>query len=114
MNTYLMGYDSLDKDYADHETELAAQEAAQIGGYPGDYTDDFGLDSPESRAVREGGGGEAEGFEDSERLLMEHTSHGDYRPAHTILRDQSAINEESNLGRSDGEADHELSSELEN
>ena len=61
----------------------------------------------EMRAVREAGGGEAEGFEESERELIEHASHGDSGPDPSHL---AGIPEE----RSDaeyGEADHEQSTE---
>ncbi len=55
-----------------HEEELAAEEAAEIGGdvpeYEGDEAD---------RAVDEAGGGVAEGFELAEQELEEAASHGD-------------------------------------
>ena len=85
---------------------MAATEAASIGGLAGDEE----LDLAE-RPVKEAGGGEAEGFEDAEAALIDHTSHGDQRPAHTILRDQGR-SEEENSRREDAEADHECSSEM--
>ncbi len=54
------------------EEAAAAAEAAAIGG-PGPG-DDF---DPEMRAVYEGGGGEAEGFELAEAQLIDNASHGD-------------------------------------
>lgn len=63
----------------------------------------------EMKPVREAGGGEAEGFEEAERELIEHASHGDSGPDPTQV---AGIPEE----RSDaeyGEADHEKSSEAE-
>ena len=57
------------------EEAAAAREAAGIGGVAGDE-DDF---DPEMRAVYEGGGGEAEGFELAEADLIENASHGDGR-----------------------------------
>jgi hypothetical protein len=52
--------------------EAAAAEAGAIGGRAGDE------DLPDDeRAVIEGGGGEAEGFELAEEDLIEHASHGD-------------------------------------
>jgi hypothetical protein len=95
-----------DPPYEQEETDLAAQEAAQIGGRAGDE----GLDLAE-RASREGGGGEAEGFEEAEAALIEHASHGDQQSAHAILHDQGRT-EENNPERENGEADHEPSSEI--
>lgn len=89
------------------ETQQAAAEAARIGGVAGDEDLD-----PERRAPIEGGGGEAEGFEGSEELLIEHASHSDEQSAHTVLHDQGA-SEEEDPSREDGEGGHELSSELE-
>ena len=39
------------------------------------------------RAVEEGGGGEAEGFELAEQELIEHASHGDGHTPGRIMRD---------------------------
>lgn len=61
------------------------------------------------RPVREAGGGEAEGFEESVDLLIEHASHGDSQSAHAILHDQGPVEESD--ARADGEADHEHTSE---
>jgi hypothetical protein len=95
-----------DESYEQQEAELAASEAAQIGGRAGDEDLD-----PAQRAVLEAGGGEAEGFEDAEAALIDHASHGDQEPAHVILHDQGAA-EEQNLRHEDSEADQERSSEL--
>jgi hypothetical protein len=92
-------------DRIEREVQEAAREAAGIGGVAGDEDLD-----PAERPVIEGGGGESEGFEETEALLIEHASHGDQQSAHAILHD-SARAEES-TGGADGEADHELSSEL--
>jgi hypothetical protein len=88
------------------EIEAAAREAAGIGGIAGDEDLD-----PAERPVLEGGGGEAEGFEQAEELLIDHASHGDQQSAHAILHDRGLPEEES-AGRADGEADGERSSEL--
>jgi hypothetical protein len=96
-----------DPPYEQQETDAAASEAAEIGGIAGDEDLD-----PAERPVQEAGGGEAEGFEESERALIDHASHGDQQPAHAILHDKGQ-SEESNAMREDGEADHERSSELE-
>ena len=61
----------------------------------------------EMRAVREGGGGEAEGFELAEEELIEHASHGDPGPDPSNL----AGAPEDFRGDEGGEADHEHSSE---
>lgn len=85
---------------------MAATEAAAIGGRAGDEDLD-----PAQRSVREAGGGEAEGFEDAEAALIDHASHGDQRPAHTILHNRGP-SEDENTRREDSEADHEYSSEI--
>jgi hypothetical protein len=54
------------------EEQAAAAEAGSIGGEGGAPEAD-----PEEQAVREAGGGEQEGFEQSEDALVEHASHGD-------------------------------------
>jgi hypothetical protein len=54
------------------EEDVAAAEAARIGGRSG--MED--MDEAE-RASREHGGGEAEGFEEAEELLEEQAAHGD-------------------------------------
>ena len=61
----------------------------------------------EQRAVREGGGGVSEGFEEAEDELIEHASHGDSGPDPTHLAGEP----ESFRGDEGGDADHEQSSE---
>jgi hypothetical protein len=69
-----------DDDVIREEEEAAAAEAAAIGGRPEDDPmdadpDRFGRERDEAfRAVEEGGGGEAEGFELAEALLIEHAT----------------------------------------
>ena len=63
----------------------------------------------EQRAVSEGGGGEAEGFELAEEELIEHASHGDPGPDPSNLAGEP----EDYRGDEGGEADHEQSSEAE-
>jgi hypothetical protein len=59
----------------------------------------------ERRAVEEAGGGESEGFEQSEQELIEHTSHGDDHATSRITRDAAA---ESDMDEAAyGEADEE-------
>lgn len=94
-----------ERQYEREEANMAASEAAAIGGPAGDEDLD-----PAQRPVQEAGGGESEGFEDSEAELIDHASHGDQRPAHTILRDQGPREEQTE--QEDSEADHERSSEF--
>ena len=63
----------------------------------------------EQRAVSEGGGGEAEGFELAEQELIEHASHGDPGPDPSNMAGEA----EEFRGDEGGEADHEQSSEAE-
>lgn len=95
---------SADPSRERRETELAAREAARIGGGGRPPRD------PAQAPVQEAGGGEAEGFERSEELLVEHASHGDSQAAHAVLKDQMPPEEEDDA-RADGEADRERSSE---
>ncbi len=93
-------------DEEQEEIDAAASEAALIGGVAGDEDLD-----PSRRAVIEGGGGESEGFEEAEEMLVEHASHGDQQSAHAVLHDQGR-SEQENRSREDGEGDREASSEL--
>lgn len=88
------------------EADLAATEASHIGGGSGSPPAD-----PARAPVEEAGGGEAEGFEQAQELLIERASHGDLQSAHAILHEQMPREEYDN--RADGEADHEDSSETE-
>lgn len=97
---------SPDPRFEREQADAAAAEAAGIGGVAGDEQID-----PAERPVIEGGGGEAEGFEQAEDALIEHASHGDQQSAHTILHDQGRP-EEPDPSSENGEADHEHSSEL--
>jgi hypothetical protein len=63
-----------DEKLVEHEEELAAEEAASIGGAAPDYHTDEA-----HRALEESGEGEAEGFEGSEEELIEAASHGENR-----------------------------------
>lgn len=98
---------SADPEYEQEEIDAAASEAALIGGVTGEENLD-----PAQRPVIEAGGGEAEGFEETERILIEHSSHSDQQSAHAILHDQGRP-EEPDEEREDAEADAERSSELE-
>jgi hypothetical protein len=79
------------------EEQAAEAEAGNIGGEGSDEELD-----PAERAVREGGGGEAEGFEDAEAELIENAGHGEGNP----LPDAFSGETESDLsGAEYGEAD---------
>ncbi len=98
------------------QAQIAAREAAAIGGGANGGDPDAqaggGAADPALRAVREAGGGEAEGFEQAEQQLIEHASHGDSQSAHVLLHDRGA-DEEAIAGSAYGEADGEQSSERE-
>jgi hypothetical protein len=82
------------------EEQAAEAEAGNIGGEGSDEELD-----PAERAVREGGGGEAEGFEDAEDKLIENAGHGEGNP----LPDEFEGEVESDLsGAEYGEADEEI------
>jgi hypothetical protein len=61
-------------EFERREEEEAAAEARAIGGPAPEYEGD-----EEVRAVEEGGGGVAEGFEEAERDLVEAAGHGEHR-----------------------------------
>jgi hypothetical protein len=89
-------------DLVREEEAAAAAAAGRIGGVAGDEND-F---EPEMRAVYEGGGGVAEGFEQAEADLVENAQHGDGRG--DPLSDAFTPEAESDLaGAEYGEADEE-------
>jgi hypothetical protein len=64
------------------------------------------------RSVVEAGGGESEGFEEAERELVEHATHGDQHAARRVIEDAPGEAEDARAGEA-GEADSERSSERE-
>jgi hypothetical protein len=96
-----------DERFVDEEADEAAAEAARIGGRrPEDDVDES------DRPLEEAGEGEAEGFEDAERELAEHATHGDPAPDPSVVageEDEQA--EEATIEYAD--ADHFESSERE-
>jgi hypothetical protein len=79
------------------EEQEAAAEAGEIGGEGSNEELD-----PAERAVREAGGGEAEGFEQAEQELIENAGHGEGNP----LPDAFPAEAESDLsGAEYGEPD---------
>ncbi|MBN1529965.1 MAG: hypothetical protein JW895_12955 [Thermoleophilaceae bacterium] len=59
-----------DERYVEDQEDAAAAEAARIGGPGPDYETDEA-----HRPLEESGEGEAEGFEEAERELIEHATH---------------------------------------
>jgi hypothetical protein len=88
-----------DEDYVRREEELAAYEAGHIGGQGSDEEYD-----PAERAVREGGGGEAEGFEDAEAELIENAGNAEGNPLPDAFTGEV---ESDRSGAEYGEADEE-------
>ena len=80
----------------DRETDAAAKEAGNVGG-PGADQDL----PPAERAAAEHGGGQAEGFEQAERELIEHASHGDDAPDPTTLASDELDHPEPEHGAAD-------------
>ena len=99
-------------DPADEEADRAAAEAAEIGGTASSEPPPA-EDAPDEaeRPLAEAGEGEAEGFEQAERSLIEHASHGDQHAARRVIEDAPNERDDSRSAGS-GEADEERSSEL--
>ncbi len=96
-----------DSDIVREEEAAAAADAGRIGGVAGDEGD---FDES-MRAVYEGGGGVAEGFELAEADLIENAQHGDGRgdPLSDAFRPEA----ESDLaGATYGEGDEEKVTEV--
>jgi len=81
------------------EEQAAAAQARRIGGHAGDEDLD-----PAERPVREAGGGEAEGFEQAEELLVEHAEYttGEGAPRLTQMGDEAEL-ERATYGEPDEE-----------
>jgi hypothetical protein len=92
-------------DLERQQEDAAAAEAGAIGGRAPSSTDES------LRPLEEAGGGEAEGFEQAEDLLIEHASHGDQHAARQTIED-APIKSEDSRQASSGEPDVEHSSEL--
>jgi len=97
-------------DRALEEADRAAAEAAAIGGRPSSEPVASEGDGGEAdRPLVEAGQGEAEGFEQAEQELVEHTSHGDQHAARRAIEDGPSSSEDGRAAEG-GEADHERSS----
>src|SRR5947209_1225004 len=98
-------------DSAREEADAAAAEAARIGGSTSSEPPAAGDAVDEAqRPLVEAGQGEAEGFEQSERELIEHSSHGDQHAARRAIEDAPS-NADDGRAAAPGDADHEHSSE---
>jgi hypothetical protein len=86
-------------EFAEREADAAAAEVDRIAGRAPENED------PERWPVEEAGGGEAEGFEQSEELLEENAEHGELG-GHDPLRDTFPAEDEPEGGGAEyGEAD---------
>jgi len=94
-------------DSEDQEAALAAEEAAHIGGDPGENPG--GTGDPALQAVEEGGGGESEGFELSEAALIDRAEN----PRGPSPQVDAGAVEPEDAGATYGEGDESLSSEVE-
>jgi hypothetical protein len=91
------------------QEEAAAAEAARIGGSP--TSEDVDSVDEARRPLEEAGQGESEGFEQAERELIEHASHGDQHAARRAAEGAPSTSDDDRAADS-GEADAEFSSEL--
>jgi hypothetical protein len=100
-------------ELAAREAERAAAEAGAIGGRVSSESEPIdGAPDEAERPLVEAGQGESEGFEQAERELIEHASHGDQHAARRAIED--APGESDDLrAEAGGEADREYSSERE-
>ncbi len=99
-------------DPAREQADLAAAEAAAIGGRPSSEPPSQEHPDEAARPVLEAGGGEAEGFEQAERELIEHASHGDQHAARQAIEDAPDESDDIRAAAA-GEPDLERSSERE-
>jgi hypothetical protein len=94
------------------QEEAAAAEAAAIGGRVSSEPPDQEHPDEAARPVAEAGGGEAEGFEEAESLLVEHASHGDQHAARRAIEDAPDEPDDARAAQA-GDPDMERSSERE-
>jgi hypothetical protein len=99
-------------DRAREEAEAAAAEAAAIGGSVSSEPPSQEEPDEATRPLAEAGQGEAEGFEEAERELIEHASHGDEHAARRAAQDAPDQSDDIRATAA-GEADAERSSERE-
>lgn len=99
-------------DPASEQADLAAAEAARIGGAPS--TERSGAEEPNEaeRPLAEAGQGQAEGFEQAEEQLIEHASHGDQHAARQANQDATTEQDDARAAQQ-GDPDYERWSERE-
>jgi cell division protein FtsN len=95
------------------QEEAAAAEAASIGGHVSDEppAEDAEELDPAQRPLIEAGEGESEGFEQAERALIEHASHGDQHAARRVIADAFDEDADARATRA-GEPDTEQEPDL--
>jgi hypothetical protein len=99
-------------DPAREQAQAAAAEAAAIGGRVSSEPPSEESRDEAFRPVAEAGGGEAEGFEEAERELVEHASHGDEHAARRAIQDAPDEGADARAAQA-GNPDVERSSERE-
>ena len=97
-----------ESDFEREQEDAAAADAGRIGGRPSSEPPpvDAAERDPAEEPVREAGGGEAEGFEEAERALIEHATDGDQHAARRILQDAPDESDDARAA-SGGESDTE-------
>ena len=101
------------EDISSEQAAQAAAEAGAIGGRTSSGPEDEERQADEAhRPLAEAGQGESEGFEEAERELVEHASHGDQHAARRVIEDASDRDDDPRAGDA-GEGDRERSSERE-
>jgi hypothetical protein len=99
-------------DRSSEQADLAATEAARIGGQPS-ADESTGVQPDEAqRPLAEAGQGEAEGFEQAEQQLIDHASHGDQHAARRAIDDAVAEGDDARAAQQ-ADPDYERSSERE-
>ncbi|HET8979963.1 MAG TPA: hypothetical protein VFN87_17540 [Solirubrobacteraceae bacterium] len=90
------------------QEEEAAAEAGAIGGHVSDEppAEDSDELDPAQRPLVEAGEGESEGFEQAERELIEHSTHGDQHAARRAIEDAPGEADDERAAPA-GEADTE-------
>ncbi|TMM06950.1 MAG: hypothetical protein E6G05_03565 [Actinobacteria bacterium] len=99
-------------DPASEQADLAAADAARIGGTPSSEDPGAGQSEDAQRPLEEAGQGEAEGFEQAEEELIEHASHADQHAARRAIEDATTERDDARAAQQ-GDPDYERSSERE-
>jgi hypothetical protein len=102
------GQTGADRDTGIETTDEGLLEDEAFRSVDGAYSDE--PENPAFRAVIEAGGGVAEGFEQSEAMLVDNASEGELAGWHQVLRDQGRPEPDPERAVY-GEADHETDEE---